>query len=742
MPTPSCNGKLYRQGEPIDYIHYSLVMQEDRKTALFTAHNIDGDQIRSVKRTGWNVDSRVGDAQLGPQVYKYNEWDRGHLVRRAAVAWGPTEQRAKDASDSTFYYSNAAPQHERFNQDEWVDLEDWVLRKATGFSSRVCVFTGPIYTTGDVYDDGTRIPSAFFKVVALVDGGDLAVLGFVMKQNELWEDWDGADTHDLQVYQVSIKSIGEAAGLNFGELANLDEFVWRSPRFRDGRGQRPVLIGGADDISLSGSARRRIVGVRATRTAPPEETAAASGSASSAPADGYGCGCEGGAEPVAMVKAMADEITNLRGILDYLMAKDAMGARGTDDDRAALGRLRSSFDRIVGGKLARAGAFTDCVCLGHDDGSGDIEFFCTGVLISPEVVLTAAHCAPNGINRVFLAGNAIRFLADGEIREVKQVIVHPDYDGYAVPSHDIAIVILAEPSAKATPVVLASEDELREAGDTNLVGFGYNHPTQPWGFGTKREVNVGLTSPVALSPAAFEEAEERHGFAGSHEFHADNKYDDKDSCNGDSGGPAYVWANNAIKLAGLTSRAAYSALKSCGDGGIYTKVGPYRAWIAQVTGDDSFLAGGAGGGVVDGGGVPDAGLGGPYVSAVLPNPPSSDSGREWVEVSNNSTEDVDLSGWHIEDRQRGKEHLSGVLLAGKTHRVVLPSSSKVKLGNKGDEVALFNGDAEIHRVGYVSAKSGVIFQYAAPKTPAADDDDDSDGGADSPEISGLQPDPC
>ena len=85
-------------------------------------------------------------------------------MRRAAVAWGDL-QRARDASDATFYYPNAAPQHERFNQDEWVDLEDWVLQAAGGVSSRLCVFTGPIYTTHDQYHGNTRIPSAFWKIV-------------------------------------------------------------------------------------------------------------------------------------------------------------------------------------------------------------------------------------------------------------------------------------------------------------------------------------------------------------------------------------------------------------------------------------------------------------------------------------------------------------------------------------------------------------------------------------------------
>jgi len=118
LPQPVCQGQLLAGGEAIDYIHFSLVMHQDRRMVLFAAHNIDVSQKKSVPRDGWELDARVQTAhQTGPSAYYDNPWDRGHLVRRAAVAWGDLEE-AQDASDSTFYYTNAAPQHERFNQDE------------------------------------------------------------------------------------------------------------------------------------------------------------------------------------------------------------------------------------------------------------------------------------------------------------------------------------------------------------------------------------------------------------------------------------------------------------------------------------------------------------------------------------------------------------------------------------------------------------------------------------------------
>ena len=52
-----------------------------------------------------------------------------------------------------------------------------------------------------------------------------------------------------------------------------------------------------------------------------------------------------------------------------------------------------------------------------------------------------------------------------------------------------------------------------------------------------------------------------------------------DSCNGDSGGPAYILLNGKRMLAGATSRATRNFTRPCGDGGIYTRVDKYLDWI-------------------------------------------------------------------------------------------------------------------------------------------------------------------
>jgi hypothetical protein len=57
-----------------------------------------------------------------------------------------------------------------------------------------------------------------------------------------------------------------------------------------------------------------------------------------------------------------------------------------------------------------------------------------------------------------------------------------------------------------------------------------------------------------------------------------------DSCNGDSGGPAYVMIGGEAVLVGATSRATSIATAPCGQGGVYTTIGAYDDWLRNASG--------------------------------------------------------------------------------------------------------------------------------------------------------------
>ncbi len=722
LPTHHCRGCLAQSGRVYDYIHFSLVMHKDRRMALYTAHNIDTSQRRSVSRTGWDLDPRLEPSwQTGGGAYKNNPWDRGHLVRRAAVAWGPGSE-AKDASDSTFYYTNASPQHQAFNQDDWLDLEDWVLQSAGAITPRLSVFTGPIYTTKDEFNEDTRIPSAFFKIVVLrdptADGNDLSAVGFLMKQNKTWDP----TIENFKPYQVGIAELGKYTGIDFGDIALFDEFEWRQARFRDRSRMAPIPVDRSKKFEFFGN-RRRSRGIKAipVGNALPAIPLPATTRASSSP-----CGCSDDHGPLDdRVDALSEQVTALREMVELLLE---FGPQPNKAERATMGAVRTFYDRIVGGESTAVGEFPECACIGNEVG-GQSRWFCSGVLVHPRVILTAAHCAPS-IDQVYLGGRSINLIGVpgfGEVVEVERVIVHPDYHPDRVPSHDIAVLILAE-EAQTIPVNIAPLADLQTEDSTLLVGFGYDHPSAALGFGTKRKVNVPLTNLEGLSATDIATLESLHGFDGEYEFHAGRKFLGKDSCNGDSGGPTYIRQGNTgpFLLAGLTSRAAFSSEVNCGDGGIYTKVAPYLGWLHQITdgwigtagteggNDDGGNEGnGDNGGGSDGpGGSPKRGL---YISAAQPNPHGTDAGSEWIKISNAGSSDIPLAGYVLTDKAaQGTHPLDGILSAGATVKILLPSSSPVKLSNSKDDILLLHGETIIHKVSYSNPGTGEVLQFEAP----------------------------
>jgi endonuclease G len=224
LPVPLGRANVRR----LPYLHFTVLLDADRRLACVTGVNIEGGALRDLERTGdWDLDPRVAVAdQAGPGLYVDNDLDRGHQVRRRDPGWGSVAVATK-ATEQTFVYPNAAPQASVFNQskDLWVGLEDHVLHYADAQDLRVSVFTAPVLADGDPLYRGVRIPRRFWKVAAWASDGELRAAGFVLDQSSLIDLDEGAAVPPLgafKTFQVPIAEIETLAGVDFGPLTPAD----------------------------------------------------------------------------------------------------------------------------------------------------------------------------------------------------------------------------------------------------------------------------------------------------------------------------------------------------------------------------------------------------------------------------------------------------------------------------------------------------------------------------------------
>jgi endonuclease G len=216
----------------LDYLHFTVLMDTDRRLAALTAVNIDGGRLVDVERSDdWHLDPRLpADQQCGPELYARNDIDRGHLVRRRDPVWGEIADAVRASAD-TFAYTNAAPQAAGFNQSEelWLGLEDYVLQNADLGDRRMSVLTGPVFSADDPVYRGVRIPLMFWKVAAWVSGGELPATAYLLDQAPELGDLErtpaAADAPELgpfRTYQVAVSEIGALTGFDMAQLAAAD----------------------------------------------------------------------------------------------------------------------------------------------------------------------------------------------------------------------------------------------------------------------------------------------------------------------------------------------------------------------------------------------------------------------------------------------------------------------------------------------------------------------------------------